>query len=118
MALTLLLKRWLAPGNLVAVGLVAVPGVFVYVVLFWFISMESSEKRLVNENMLPLVRKIRYRLANRKHRASVPRGESLSPLAAPPIRPAYETDRESRTRCHETVPNQGIRRDHETRGLS
>jgi O-antigen/teichoic acid export membrane protein len=46
-ALTLALKRWSAPAGLLSTLSLMVPGAVLYVLLFWFFSVERSEKDLL-----------------------------------------------------------------------
>lgn len=46
-ALTLALKQWLPPANLVWIVILTIPGAVLYLLLFWFFSIERSEKELL-----------------------------------------------------------------------
>jgi O-antigen/teichoic acid export membrane protein len=46
-ALTVALKNWFAPHSLMSTISLATPGVILYVLVFWFLSIERSEKDLL-----------------------------------------------------------------------
>jgi len=58
-AVTLALKHWLPPTGLLSIGALVLPGALLYLLLFWFFSIERSEKDLLVSKLLRRFRPLR-----------------------------------------------------------